>query len=532
MFKQKKYFQQGVIMIYLVVIIAIFFIIITPIVTNFVVKIHVMLSSANKEQAFQIAEAGINYYQWHLAKYPTDYTDYQGVGQLPALPSPGTVMGPYVHDYIDQDTQQTIGQFSLKITVPLSGGSAVVVQSIGWTNDSPNLKKTITAIYGNPSLASYSLLTHGWIYAWNTEVYNGPIHGDTGIRFEGTTSSSITSSVQSTYLDDCNQEYPQSYCPTTSMRPAIWATGSNKSQSSPYWSNPTTITDFGSIDIAFGVINTKSQLNGNINLNASNSQGYSLVFNNNGTVTVYKVLKTTNTGSLFPVTKSLSGGTDTGLGSIIGGTDYGEGICNKNTCNGCGNSGRCFQYIKAIPSTGLAIYSTENLWVEGTIKGRVIIATATGNNGAATNPNENGSASNLMPNIYISGNIRYSNGENGSSGIEADTLGLMAQGNIIVTKNAPDPLYVDGALLAQNGFVAFPICYSGGAAKQNLYFFGSLILNGSWWFNFTNYCGGSFTDGYLYPHFTWDTNLLYYPPPYFPASSVNANLRMIKWVTN
>ena len=39
-----------------------------------------------------------------------------------------------------------------------------------------------------------------------------------------------------------------------------------------------------------------------------------------------------------------------------------------------------------------------------------------------------------MPNIYISNNTRYLNGESGSSGANSDTLGLMAQGNIIVTK--------------------------------------------------------------------------------------------------
>jgi hypothetical protein len=136
-----------------------------------------------------------------------------------------------------------------------------------------------------------------------------------------------------------------------------------------------------------------------------------------------------------------------------------------------------------------------------------------------------------MANIYISNNIRYSD-EALPDNERTDVIGLMAEGNIIVTKNAPDPLYVSGALLAQNGFVAFPICYSGGSIHNNVYFFGSLILHGSWWFNFTNYCGSSFTDGYLYPHFTWDKNLLYRPPPYFPASSVGAELQLVKWTSD
>ncbi len=517
-FREKN--QKGSLLIYIIVFVAIFAIVIFPVAANFIAKLQLLKSTIEREQAFQIAEAGINYYQWHLIRFPGDYQD--GTGQS----------GPYAHDYIDYDTQQTIGQFSLIITAPPNGGTATIVQSTGWTNDSPNIKRTVTATYGIPSLASYALLAHDWIYAWNTESYSGPVHSDTGIRFEGTTTSPVTSSVQSTYLDDCNQEYPENpNCTVQVLRDAIWATGQNKTESSPFWSNPTTTADFTGINVAFSDIQSNSQLGDNINLPLSNKLGYSLVFNSDGTVTVYKVLKTTNTGSRFPVIKALSQGTNTGLAYIIGGTDYASGICENSSCNGCGGSGRCFQYTRTIPSSGLIISAQENLWVEGAVKGRVIIATAN-SSALNTNPNASGSSSNLMPNIYISNNIRYSNGETGASGENADTIGLMAQGNIIVTKNAPDPLYIDGALLAQHGFVAAPICYSGGSAKNNVYFFGSTILYGSWWFNFTNYCGSSFTDGFLYPHFQWDTNLLYYPPPYFPASSISAGLQLEKWTSN
>ncbi len=512
-FAQEK--QNGSMLLYLIISIAVFLMVMTPIVANFTGKMQLLKTTIEREKAFQIAEAGINYYQWHLIEFTDDYQDGTG-GE-----------GPYVHDYVDYDIQQTTGQFSLVITPPLMGGTTIIVQSTGWTNASPNIRRTITAIYGTASLASYALLTHDWIYAWPTESYSGPVHSDNGIRFEGTASSAVTSSVQTTYTDDCNQEYPEADCPTTATRDAIWATGPNKTASSPFWSNPTTTVDFTGISTSFSQIQSSSQMN----LPLSNKQGYSLVFNSDGSLTVHKVLRTTNTGARFPVTKALSSGTDTGLAYIIGGTDYSSDICYNANCSGCGQKGRCFQYTTQIPSEGLAIYAKENLWVEGTIKGRVVVATAD-ENALNTNPNAAGSSSSLMPNIYISNNIRYSNGEGGAQGSSADTLGLLSQGNIIVTKNAPDPLYVDGALLAQNGFVAFPICYNGGAAKNNVYFFGSLILHGSWWFNFTNYCGSSFTDGFLYPHFTWDVNLLYYPPPYFPPSSVSAGLQLQKWTSN
>ena len=150
------------------------------------------------------------------------------------------------------------------------------------------------------------------------------------------------------------------------------------------------------MDVAFSNIQGSSQLGGNIDLPLSNKQGYSLVFNSDGTVTVYKVLSTANASPLFPVITAPSEGTDTGLANVIGGTDYAGGICNKDggdpTCNNtCNGSGRCLQYTKAIPNIGLVIYASDNLWIEGTVKGRVTIATAN-TNASNTNPNANNNA--------------------------------------------------------------------------------------------------------------------------------------------
>src|SRR5271169_1385170 len=62
----------------------------------------------NDEQAFAIAEAGVNYYEWHLAYAPQDFED--GTGHA----------GPYVHNYYNKDGTE-IGQFTLSITAPPSG---------------------------------------------------------------------------------------------------------------------------------------------------------------------------------------------------------------------------------------------------------------------------------------------------------------------------------------------------------------------------------------------------------------------------
>jgi len=53
------------------------------------IDIRASRQTNNRELAIQIAEAGIDYYRWHLAHAPTDYQD--GTGEI----------GPYIHDFLD-----------------------------------------------------------------------------------------------------------------------------------------------------------------------------------------------------------------------------------------------------------------------------------------------------------------------------------------------------------------------------------------------------------------------------------------------
>ena len=90
-------------MIYLIIIIAIFIMIMFPVIAIFTGKLQLLRLSTQREQAMQIADAGINYYQWHLAHFQTDYQDGTGVA------------GPYVHEYIDRDKSfETILQNKLQ----------------------------------------------------------------------------------------------------------------------------------------------------------------------------------------------------------------------------------------------------------------------------------------------------------------------------------------------------------------------------------------------------------------------------------
>src|ERR1039458_6637268 len=61
-------------------------------------NLSVVSNTFKSQQAFNIAEAGLNYYLWHLNHNPTDYKDGQST---PTTPDPTLGYGPYVHNYVD-----------------------------------------------------------------------------------------------------------------------------------------------------------------------------------------------------------------------------------------------------------------------------------------------------------------------------------------------------------------------------------------------------------------------------------------------
>jgi len=137
----------------------------------------------NRDMSLHIAEAGIDYYRWHLAHNQTDYWD--GTAQEP---------GPYIHEYNDKDGN-LIGYFSLEIDQPLSGSSVVLVRSTGWTAVQPQTTRTIQVRLGFPSLADYTFLSNaGMNFSFTTEVH-GAVHSNGEIRFDGLTDSWVDSYI-------------------------------------------------------------------------------------------------------------------------------------------------------------------------------------------------------------------------------------------------------------------------------------------------------------------------------------------------
>lgn len=461
---QRKNQSAGSVLVYLIVLIFIFPLVLLPIFSDIAAQIKFQHTEIDREEALQIAEAGVDYYQWHLAHFPNDYQDGTG--------GPG----PYYHVYTDPDTGAAAGGFSLAITPPPTGSTIVTIQSTASTTAGTGITRTVTARYGIPSLAVDAFLSNDVIWIGSGENVGGQLDSNNGVRFDGTTNAPVLS-AKSSYVCPTSQGSP---CPAT--EPGIW--GSAPQSVKNYWQFPVPAVDFSSITANLSTMKSSAQSAG-IYLPPSNAQGYSLVFNSNGTVSIYKVTK---------------------LLSEPGGWDVNGVYQSKST----DYKTRTLLYTDPVPSNGI-IYVEDTTWVEGTVNGRVMVA-------AAELPYNSSTA----PSIYIPNNIVYT-AKDGS-----DVLGLLAQNNVVVSYAAPQVLEIDAALIAQNGSAQCYYYWSGGI-KNAITVYGAIMTYGQWTWTWVN--GGSIVvSGYANTYSNYDANLLYAPPPSFPLST--SGYQQLSWTSN
>lgn len=435
----------------------------------------------NKEQAYQIAEAGINYYRWHLAHVPDDFQDGTGAP------------GPYVHDYKDS-TGATIGQYSLNIIPPASGSTVVTIESTGWTNNRPNVKRKLVEQVGIPSFTRYAVVANDVMrFGSGTEVF-GPIHSNNGIRFDGIIHNLITSTKASYDDPDHSGGYefgvhthvpPVDPLPPAAVpsRPDVFMAGRQF---------PVPPIDFTGITINLATLKTSANNNG-IYLGPSGTQGYHIHFNANQTVDIRKVntqltckycysscsnpSRWSNYANIFSINQEASftykGGSSLGL---------------------------------PMPTNGI-IFAEDDIWIDGQINNsRVTVV-------AAREPLASGSAT-----IIINNDLRYTYYDG------RDAIGLIAQTDVSVGFYSEDDLQIDAALIAQNGR-AGRYYYSPRSGAQfnpagcNQYVWRQqLTLNGSIATNLRY--GFAYTDGtgYQIRNLNFDQHLTFGPPPSFPTT--------------
>lgn len=455
----KKTSSKGIITPALLVITGAFMVVIYGLILVLTTQLDFSHRQVAGEQALGIAEAGVNYYRWHLAHDPIDFQD--GTGQP----------GPYIHTYTDPEGQE-IGSYSLEITPPSNGSSIVTIKSTGWTNQFPNVKRTITAQYGKSSFARYAFLLNASSWYGTGSVTNGEIHSNNGIRMDGT-NNGIVSSARTTYM--CGSE---TGCQPPTQRPGVWGSGGSQA----LWRYPVPSIDFDAVSFDFTQMRSAAQSSG-LYLPSGNWRGYHLLFQSNGQVIVRRVTATSN---------------------VQGYRVPGEGLGAEGQ-GGCRNRAMNISAEQNVGTYNLAdrpiIFSEEDLWIEGTVRGRVTVVsasfpTASGNN-----------------NIWIRNNIQYTNMDG------SDSLGVIAQNDVLLARDLPNQFRMDGAYMAQKGqVIRFGFLNNCGdhsnSIRQKLTLNGAIIsYNKSYW----NY-NTPLESGFIERELNYDTHLLYAPPPYFPVA--------------
>ncbi len=226
--------------------------------------------SESFHNALSIAEAGVNYYRWHLAHEPDDYQD--GTGQP----------GPYEHDYNDPESDVT-GKFSLEIVPPEEGSEIVTIKSTGWTDRFPLVRRTVTARYGPEPLTKFSFLHNSNVWFGSGLTVYGEVFSNGGIRFDGVNQSVVQSS-RDTYT--CGSE---TGCSPAQTRPGVWGGGGP----SGLWEFPVPQFDFDGVVTDFNAMRAAAQANG-VYLAPSSNWGYHMVFRSDGTVDIYEVTSAGN----------------------------------------------------------------------------------------------------------------------------------------------------------------------------------------------------------------------------------------------
>ena len=185
-YKTEKYNKscRGVILLNVLVFSALAISLVTFFITWASSSVKIVEATLYKEQAFQIAEAGIDYYRWHLAHNPNDFKD-------------GTTNnGPYTHIFYDKDGV-AIGSYILTITPPIIGSTIVTIKSEGHVDKYPSVKRKIQTKLAIPSFAKFAIVADDSMrFGEGTEVF-GPVHSNGGIRFDGIAHNIVTSALSS-----------------------------------------------------------------------------------------------------------------------------------------------------------------------------------------------------------------------------------------------------------------------------------------------------------------------------------------------
>lgn len=458
----KTKFNSGFILLGAILILAVVTVVIAIIFS--LVLLSLTKSDRNSRQigVLDVAEAGINYYLWHLAHNPTDYKDGN---TTPATPP----YGPYTHNFTDS-SGKVIGTYTLYITPPPPGSNRVTVESRG-TIIGGNENRSIVAELGIPSFANYSIVANDTAnhlrIGQGTETF-GPVHNNGGIRFDGIAHAIVTSSLASYTDPDPPNEVAQGVHTHEPNPNNVFLAGRQF---------PVPPVNFSAVTTDLQNLRTLGQ-----------TAGQGIYYANSGSLGYHIVLRTNDTFDIYRVT---------GQG----------GNCGSASSPRENITSQVFLSNRTFPSNGV-IFIEDKLWLDGQINGAQLTIAAA----------QIGATSAQEKSVIINNDLEYTN-YNGT-----DKLGVIGQKNVTVGYNSEgafsgsadsQELRIDAAMIAQNGWVRRNYYSSGCGSnylRNNITVYGSIATNLRYGFAYTD------GTGYQNRNILYDPYLTLSPPPHFPTT--------------
>jgi hypothetical protein len=472
--QHKQNIQGGYLLVLVLVFGAVFFLITASFFSYVFTQSQVIDQKVELQRAVDIAEAGLNYYKWYLAHYPTDVTNGTG------LP------GPYTHVYYDSEGG-AIGEYSLSIASSTYCGdiSSIDVTSSGFTYEDPSIVRTITARYARPNIAEYSYIINSSLWAGADRIIIGPYHTNGGVRMDGTNMSTVSSGQTTWY---CDSGFG---CSTPGNRDGVFTTTANANPA--LFAFPSPPINFTGLTINLAQMQDRAQNAGGIYLGPSGGFGYRVVFRADGNIDVHRV---TNTASYWGFTTENGWQTE-------------RHVISASTFIG----------TQAINSSCPIIFAEDKLWIDGVVDQKVTIAAADFVSG--TNPS-----------IILNGNITYTSAT--SSGLLAIAQQDVLVGLAVPTDMTLNGIFVaQNGRFGRNRYCHLNSGSSCNSTRQlpnsaplnlrqynlrnSLTINGTIVSMGREGTRWTN--AGVYVSGFNTRFNSYDRNLVNDPPPLVPNTS-------------
>ncbi len=517
--------KKGSAIAYALVIIAMVSIILGSVVQFVSTQAKNAYRNQSKEEAFQIAEAGINFYRWYLA-HETDGRTAIQIRNFWQSTSPYPYglgdNSPYEKEYVDAQGG-AIGKYSVVVSALDISSTIVNIEVTGWTYKYPDVKRKIKVRFRRPSWSEFSVLANDNIRFGQGTTVNGKIHSNSGVRFDGVATNVISSSL-SKYDDPDHNEVgadklefgvhthvnvPPATGVTDAYRPAETPPAAVPARTDVFNAGrrfPVTQIDFAS------VVSDISYMRSQAAIKYDNTGfGRRIILKSDGN---FDICKVNNYSEYDPAAYSTTTSGISNYNGFVTGATGSDASTNGAACvvsNCClfstcpwiqatkTSRGKCVSATtEVIPNNGI-VFVANNLWLDGTISNKKVSFVAAE---LPDEPNYLGGNKNVFLGM---GNLLYTNF--GGS----DIIGVIAQKDVEVIKNSLDNLTIDGALLAKEGRVGR--YYYGDFHRSTITVNGSIATYARYGFAFTD------GTGYQIRNLNFDNNLLYFPPPYFPTGT-------------